>query len=196
MRHADAANIDREFNPLNLHKLYWNRFLVYACLAGLGGIMLLDAAPQYTLLHSNLKRMIDPVLDKTGLWQGSWELFAPIPDHVNVRVGANLKWADGRQTTWLQPNWHEMSAWEKMRNFRRMSYFDELWQSANSPAWDPFCQYLANEQSAGKSVELTSMVLFQDRDVIALPSDQWRPAYSAPQYGIHSKLITWFADDE
>ena len=169
--------------------------VVYFGLAAFGVMTFVDALPEYSLLHSNLKNTIDPVLDVTGLWQGSWELFAPVPDHVNVRVGANLKWEDGSQTTWLQPNWHEMSAWEKTRNFRKMSFFDELWRSYNSPAWDSFCEYLAAQESVGKSVELRSIVLFQERDLIPIPTEQWRPAYGAPQYDIHSKLITWFADE-
>ena len=57
--------------------LYHNRRLVYGTLIVLGSLMLLDAVPQYTLLHGKLRDWTDPVLDVTGLWQGSWTLFAP-----------------------------------------------------------------------------------------------------------------------
>ena len=42
-------------------------------------IWVVDALPSYTLLHSKLKNRLDPLLDKTGLWQGDWQLFAPVP---------------------------------------------------------------------------------------------------------------------
>lgn len=180
---------------MRLQKLYWNRRVVYAGLLLFGSIAMIDAFPTYTLLHRHLKEKIDPAIDVTGLWQGSWDLFAPDPDHVNVRVGANLHWKDGSVTTWYQPNWHEMSPWEKMTQCRRMSFFDELWRSHNNAAWDSFCRYLATEEYGDRFSELNKIVLFQERDVISMPIDEWRPAYSAPQYDIHSKLLTWFADD-
>lgn len=180
---------------MSLQKLYWNRYLVYGVLIALGSLSIIEALPQYTLLHGKLKNIADPVLDVTGLWQGSWDLFAPTPDYVNVRVGATLFWSDGSRTFWVQPNWYEMSPGEKMLNFRRMSYFDELWRSSNSAAWEPFCEHLAKSEGVGKSAQVTKIALFQDRDVIALPSDTWRAASSEPQFEIHSKLITWFADE-
>ncbi len=179
---------------MNLQKLYWNRPVVYAGFFVFGAIMLIDAVPQYTQLHGELKKTIDPVLD-AGLWQGSWDLFAPTPDHVNTRIGAHFNWADGSQTTWLQPDWHEMSAWEKMRNFRIMAHYDGIWLLGNSLARAPFCEYLAKHEAGDRLAELEYITLFYDRDDIPVPDDQWREAYSAPRYRERSQLHTWFADE-
>jgi len=179
---------------VRLQKLYWNRPVVYAGWFVLGSLMLIEALPQYTQLHGNLKKTIDPVLD-AGLWQGSWDLFAPTPDHVNIRIGAHFNWIDGSQTTWLQPNWHEMSAWEKMRNFRVMAHYDGIWLLYNRLARGPFCDHLASEVDPEKRPDLEYITLFYDEDEIPPPSEEWRPAYSAPRYGQRSQLHTWFADE-
>lgn len=175
--------------------LYWNRLLVYSGLTLLGCLMLIDAVPQYTLLHGKLKQLADPVLDMTGLWQGSWELFAPEPDHVNVRIGAIVTWKDHTEFLWLQPDWHSMSPLEKSRSFRKMSWFDGLWKSSNSAAWEPFCRHLAAEQSRQSIREVFMLRLFQDRDVIPAQHVKWRSAYSAPQYTSTSLLYTWSANE-
>ena len=178
-----------------LKRLYWNRRVFYAGLTLMGGMMLIDAVPQYTLLHGKLKQAIDPALDVTGLWQGSWALFAPMPDHVNVRVTAELNWGDGSQTVWQQPNWQSMSPWAKMRYFRQMSYYDGLWRSSNAAAWEPFCEKLAEQESRAKTGALKSIVLFQQRDVIPHPARQWRTAYGSPRYSERSQLYTWVVDE-
>lgn len=175
--------------------LYWNRKLVYTCLVVFGALTLNDAVPQYTLLHGKLKDIADPVLDVTGLWQGSWALFAPTPDHVNVRIWARITWKDRTESIWHQPDWNSMSAWKKTRHFRQMSWYDGLWRSSNRPALEPFCRHLATHQAQESFREVVMVQLYQDRDVIPPPSQKWRPAYSAPQYSVTSQLFTWTAHD-
>ena len=171
--------------------LYHNRRLVYGTLIVLGSLMLLDAVPQYTLLHGKLRDWTDPVLDVTGLWQGSWTLFAPEPDHVNVRIGAVITWQNAEDTYWLQPDWHGMTPLGRARHFRQMSYYDNLVKWSNATAWAAFCQHLANEQTARTDDKLTSITLFEQRDVIPPPSQTWRAAYSEPQFSTQRTLIVW-----
>lgn len=158
--------------------------------------MLIDASPQYTKLHGQFKQWIDPVLDVTGLWQGTWELFGPEPDHVNVRVGALIRWKDGTKTIWYQPNWHELHSWQKARAFREMSYYDNLWRDMNSAAWEPFCEKLAEIESAKSGGEIQSMDLFQERDVILEPTrENWRAAYGPPEYSRPTPFYRWLANE-
>ena len=187
-----SKKMNDSLQPPN-HSWYWNRTAFYIGLLVIGGMMCIDAFPQYTRLHGKFKEWIDPALDITGLWQGSWELFAPEPDHVNVRVGAFLYWEDGSRTEWFQPNWSEMSSWQKARAFREMSYYDNLWREGHAAAWEPFCDDLAKRESEDSILELQSIILFQDRDVIEAPtSENWRIAYSPPEYQRRTKLYTWF----
>ncbi|RLS56736.1 MAG: hypothetical protein DWH91_05920 [Planctomycetota bacterium] len=174
--------------------LYYNRRLVYGVLVILSCLMLPDAIPQYTLLHGKLREWTDTVLDVTGLWQGSWELFAPTPDHVNVRVGATMTWEEGADTEWMQPDWHSMSPLARTRYFRQMSYYDNLARLANEHSSSAFCEHLAREQTARTYNKLTSITLFQQRDVIPPPDQQWRAAYTAPHFSSRQKLMIWVPD--
>jgi hypothetical protein len=170
---------------------YYNRWLVYGLLTVLGGLMLPEAIPQYTLLHGRVREWFDPVLDFTGLWQGEWELFAPSPDHVNLRIGATIGWQGFESTEWMQPDWHNMSSWDRTRYFRQMSYYDNLARTENDQALVAFCRHLAREQSAQTDKRLTSITLFLQRDVIAPPDERWRVAYSAPQFAERQTLKVW-----
>ena len=156
--------------------------------------MLPEAIPQYTLLHRRIRDWCDPVLDVTGLWQGDWELFAPSPDQVNLRIGAIVNWRGFESTVWMQPDWHSMSAWDRTRYFRQMSYFDNLARMENQHASVAFCKHLARVQSADTDKRLTSITLFQQRDVIPPPDQAWRVAYSAPQFGEQQILTIWVPD--
>ena len=171
--------------------LYFRRGLVYGTLLMLGSLMLLDAIPQYTLMHGKLRDVTDPILDVTGLWQGSWELFAPSPDQLNKRIGATLTWQDAEDTLWLQPDWQSMTPLGRSRYFRQMSYYDNLGNSSHQAAWRAMCEHLAKEQTADSSHTLTSITLFEERDVIAPPDKSWRPAYAAPQFNDGRTLIHW-----
>ena len=176
--------------------LYFNQRLVYGTLLVLGSLMLLDAVPQYTLLHGKLRDGIDPVLDVTGLWQGSWGLFAPTPDQVNVRIGATITWQDAEDTDWMQPDWHSMTPLGRSRYFRQMSYYDNLVKSTDDPARVAFCEHLAKQQSATTFHELTSITLYEERDVIPPPSQKWRTAYSEPHFSGRRTLIVWVPNAE
>ncbi len=193
--------------------LYWNRWLVYGVLTIVGGMMLIDAFPQTTLLHARLANAIDPILDKTGLWQGNWMLFAPSPDNVNVRIGAKITWDNNVETEWRQPNWHSMSPWEKTLRFREMEYFDKLWVvREDSSVWKAFCSYLVRQQEAEAAINSNTLIdsngrapeerakvikvkLFQDRDLIPPPSKAVRKAYAEPEYSATYHLYTWLADE-
>ena len=131
--------------------LYRNRRIVYTGLIVFATLAAIDALPQYTVLHGKLKRWVDPILDVTGLWQGSWALFAPTPDHVNVRIGATLEGANGHRVVWSQPDWNAMTPWTKMRMFRQMSYYDNIWRGENSAAWPALIEWLVLHHGDGQT---------------------------------------------
>lgn len=92
---------------------------------------------------STPRRIIDPVLDKTGLWQGPWNLFAPEPDKINVRVGATIQYADGQVAEWRSPEWQTMGPVRRFMDFREMEWVDGIRLDDNRGAWDAYAQYLA-----------------------------------------------------
>ena len=102
-----------------------------------------DALPSTCRGHQRLKDTLDPVLDATGLWQQSWQLFAPEPDSVNTRLSAQLHFRNGETISWNTPDYSKLTAWERFKMFRRMEYFDSVRMDSNSGAWESFAEYLA-----------------------------------------------------
>lgn len=124
-------------------------------------LLFVDALPRTSLLHQRLKNWVDPFLDVTGLWQGSWQLFAPEADKIDVRVTAEINYADGSTRSWESPDWREMSSWQKFVNFRSMEYYDAVRRNDNSAAWDSLADYLARTVPAagGSPIKPTKVTL-------------------------------------
>ena len=124
-------------------------------------LLLVDTLPRTSLFHQRLKNWVDPVLDVTGLWQGTWQLFAPEADKIDIRVTAEISYADGSTRAWESPDWREMSRWQKFANFRSMEYFDAVRRNENSPAWASLADYLARTVPAadGSSARPTKVIL-------------------------------------
>lgn len=104
-------------------------------------VVVVDGLP----LWDQGRQWIDPVLDKTGLWQGPWNLFAPEVDKVNIRVGATIHFADGQISQWRSPEWQDMGAVDRFLKFREMEWVDGIRIDDNRGAWDSFAAYLAKQ---------------------------------------------------
>ncbi|MES2657796.1 MAG: hypothetical protein V4689_04215 [Verrucomicrobiota bacterium] len=124
-------------------------------------LLFVDAIPRTSLIHQRLKIWVDPFLDVTGLWQGTWQLFAPEADKIDVRVAAEISYADGTTRSWKSPDWRDMSSWQKFVNFRAMEYYDNVRGDANSPAWGSLADYLARTVPAagGHTIKPTKVTL-------------------------------------
>ena len=101
--------------------------------------MAVDGLP----LWARRRQWIDPVVDRSGLWQGPWNLFAPEVDKINIRVGATIHFADGQITQWRSPEWQDLGAIDRLLQFREMEWVDGIRMDDNSGAWDSFSAYLA-----------------------------------------------------
>jgi len=131
-------------------------------------LLLVDALPHTSLFHQRLKNWVDPFLDVTGLWQGSWQLFAPEADKIDVRVTAKISYADGSTRSWQSPDWRSMSSWQKFANFRAIGYFDTVRQNDNSAAWESLADYLASTVPArgGSSIKPTRVTLGREWSLV------------------------------
>jgi hypothetical protein len=119
-------------------------------------IFILDSIPAYFPPHKELQRRLDPLVDITGLWQGTWKLFAPSPDKENTYVSAEIRFEDGSTHAWRSPHWGGMGAGQKIRAFRHMEYWDSVRMNDNRRAWDALGDYLARVE--GKKANPTSKV--------------------------------------
>ena len=124
-------------------------------------LILVDALPRTSLLHQRLKDWVDPFLDVTGLWQGTWQLFAPSADKIDIRMSAEISYADGTTRSWHSPDWRDTSVWQKFVHFRAIEYFDTVRRNENSAAWESLADYLARTIPAagGSSIKPTKVKL-------------------------------------
>ena len=125
---------------------------------------------------------IEPVLNATGLWQGTWSLFAPTPDRRNHRLQAKIDFADGEHEVWNSPDWRAQTPWRRFVRHREAEFLEKVWQDENTLVWPAFAQSLVRSEMAALGSErrpkqVTLTVYWGD---IPPPvSGQWQPA-SAP----------------
>ena len=142
-------------------------------------LLFVDALPHTSLLHQRLKSWVDPFLDVTGLWQGTWQLFAPEADKIDIRLTAEISYADGTTRLWESPDWRDMSGWQKFVHFREMEYYDAVRQDDNSPAWPSLADYLARTVPAasGPAIRPTKVVLSRRWSLVPPPEKGLRRPY-------------------
>lgn len=122
-----------------------NRALTNVFIASFLAAITIDALPSMHLLHGRMKVLIDPLLDKAGLWQESWKLFGPDVDKMNSGVSATLIYSNGDTVEWQSPKWRELSSIQRFRHFREVAFYDRVKNDHNRDAWRSFARYLANQ---------------------------------------------------
>ena len=108
-------------------------------------VLLSSGLPTLHPAQDALRGALDPLVDGVGLWQSQWELFAPEPDKVNVRVVGFVEFADGVTAGWRSPDWRSMSAAARFRHFRLAEFVDGIRLDSNRGAWPAFARWVARE---------------------------------------------------
>ncbi len=124
--------------PLDRWRLYAVNTLIAAFLLSLA----VDALPHTPLaLRLRFQRLLVPL----GIAQGPWNLFAPQPDRMNLRVRAEITYRDGVRRDWSAPNWQEQSPLARWTSHRRHTWIDRLVTQEAAPVWEQWCRHLARE---------------------------------------------------
>lgn len=125
-----------------------------------------------------IRSAMDPLLDATGLWQGSWSLFAPIPDSRNQRIRADFYYVDGTHTVWNSPEPQSLSTWRRFVGHRESEFLEKIWEDRNAAAWPGFAESLLKEERIRKSSEsrLSKVKLSVIYGDISPPQEPWPPA--------------------
>lgn len=118
-------------------------WLVNGFVVGLLTLFVLDTMP---CTPQPVRQLIQPLLNFSGLWQGQWTLFAPVPDSQNHRLRAEIKFADGTQRIWESPAWTTQSPWRRFVGHRNSEFLEKVWEDSNSPAWTAFAQDLVRRE--------------------------------------------------
>jgi hypothetical protein len=146
--------------------------VLIVCFIALG---LIDATPVTSATHARLKSAVDPILDKTGLWQGDWRLFAPDPRSVNLTVSARFI-GDGVSLNWESPDWRELSLLEKFFMVRHTKFYDGLRLDENRNAWAAFAEYRLRQLPPSVRAGVVRMELIRSWKETPDPAKEWIPA--------------------
>lgn len=154
------------------------RTLVNAFLAVFLAVLAIDAFHPAGEAHQALKDTLDPALVVTGLWQGPWRLYAPDVDKDNLRLKADLVFADQATATWTSPDWPQVSALGKFVRARHMNYLNAILLADRQLEWNDLCAYLARTvpHPQGKPVEVVQITLSLRGATIPPPGDPVIPA--------------------
>ena len=117
------------------------RRITNAFLVALVACLLIDGLPSYSRWQDGLKEAIDPLLDVTGLWQGTWDLFAPEIDRQNNGIVVTGVTHDAESLRWTSPRWKELPWTSRFWSMREIEFFDRIRSDANRAAWDSFARY-------------------------------------------------------
>jgi len=102
-----------------------NRRIAWPVIVAVCFLLLADMLPKRTLLHQNLVNRLDYIYDITGLWQGYWDVFAPVNTSTRSFV-AIIEYDDQSETRWHPPNPAKMSLLDKWYKYRLIEYFENL----------------------------------------------------------------------
>ncbi len=110
-------------------------------------VILLDVIPPSWPGVSQPKRWLSSLLNRVGLWQGQWAMFAPNPIINNAYLTAEIEDEVGNQTYWDSPDWKSVGTFGKFYRFRYLNFYNRIYLDSNAPAINDFVDYLARTAS-------------------------------------------------
>lgn len=116
--------------------------------------------------------MLSAALQRVGLSQGEWKMFAPNPVINNGWYSAEIRSLSGEVAHWDSPIWAGKNGWDKFVNFRQMNYYNRLPSPRNSPATFDLADYLARK----RSYPAASITLYRNQFQINMPEDGSLPS--------------------
>jgi hypothetical protein len=80
-----------------------------------------------------------------GVWQ-EWDMFAPEPRRIRIRMDATVILRDGTTKTWTFPQMDQMTVWDRLRKERYRKWaHDGVRTDSSSYTWEPTAQYIARQ---------------------------------------------------
>jgi hypothetical protein len=115
---------------------------------------------------------IQAVLDRIGLWQRPWTLFAPEVKNELVWLSAELDTPSGTLTL-DSPDWERERVVDKFWNFRWMNYFTRFSRLLDSRVADDYAAYLIRKHFPHEPVY--EVRLYRNSMRLSLSSDETLP---------------------
>lgn len=148
--------------------------------------MVIDALPYAWMGRNAVRRTLSAGLNRIGLWQGEWSMFAPDPVINNGWLTVELQSASGPTLQWDSPQWAQASGWEKFVRFRHLNFYNRLPQIWNLRATDDFLNYVARQ--SGEPVDKAK--LFKNQLRLRMPSDGTLPQRDEVEWHFSTELWT------
>ena len=120
-------------------------------------LIVLDGAPVFFDFQERVKALIDPVMDATGLWQGSFRLFGPSVHKQNGYVVAEVTLRDGSRVEWRSPSFRGRALGEKFVQGRLPKLYDNLRRDRYAEAWRPFAEWILRRSAVSSAPEEISL---------------------------------------
>jgi hypothetical protein len=163
-------------------------YAINTFIAVLLAVLLLDALP---LTPLGVRLALDPLVLRLGIYQGPWNLFAPIPVQTNTRLLAEITYRDGQQITWRMPDPRQKSAWQKWSGHRWRNFYVHLVTQEAAPIWEPWCRLLARamrpdlpDADRGATVR----VIYEEAPIPLAEIKPWPGLHEPPRFTIASVL--------
>jgi hypothetical protein len=155
---------------------------VNAFIAAVLGLILLDGLP---FVPPRIRGAIDPVVDKVGIWQAGWNMFAPTVDTANSRYSADIEYADGTIAHWNSPDWRNQSPWQRFIDSRYFEYLDNVALELNIDAWPALADHIARVHPGPRpSAKLRRVTIWGETSGIDDPQVWgWHPRSAQYPYG-------------
>ena len=168
----------------------WRLYAANAFIAAFLLVLAIDVLPQSPLaLRLKLQRVLVPL----GIAQGPWNLFAPGPDRINMRLRAEITYRDGERREWTAPTWRDQSAAAMWAGHRRHEWIDHLVAQDAARVWERWCRHLAREQRPDlpdADHGAVVRVIYQLGPIQAAELRPWRSIHEPPQYEEHELVLT------
>jgi hypothetical protein len=148
-------------------------------------VMLIDSAPQSWSWLGGPKRAVSVVLNRIGLWQGEWAMFAPDPVLNNGWFTADIQHTDGTASQLNSPYWIQSSSRDKFLRFRYLNYFNRLPAPYYQSARDDYADYLARKSR----VPVESVKLYHTRVRLIMPEDGSLPKRDEADWMFSSEIV-------
>ena len=154
----------------------WSRLRLIATNLLIGGLLFLIVVEALPHSPPALQEAIQPAVRLLGLQQ-NWDLFAPVPDKMNVRYQAQIEHADGQTAEWHSPDWRSQSPWQRWTGHRRTEWLDNIARTENSAAWPTWSRYLAETarpSHPGAASGATVKIIIEERPTRSPELKPWR----------------------
>lgn len=162
-------------------------------------IVVLFALDTLPCTPDSVRGLMEPLMDSTGLWQGTWNLFAPNPDSRNHRLRADLYYPNGTHRVWSSPDWRSQSTWQRFIGHRETEFIEKISDEVNRSAWHDFAMFVARQESLRMKVPQMPITIELSviwSDISPPEGAVWKPVARAEPLGQERVFFTWTDLDE